>query len=220
MTTLLVHLCFPVLLVMSLDRYEYLLKRFFVFDFVFYVLVNLTGYSSVHLGSSILFPPAVEISFRSSNLSPIWNCCTACGISFLNRPSSGKVHLPSALAVWLEMPNRDNCRKPTDWSSSFCGNVWLLIFLILADSFGVGLAQKVLKCLLTLHLQYLLCIHSNHWNKTFFHIPRQLLKQHFPTKCSKLELVANVFSGEINCFCLLRVGWWSPSQLLVVNKVF
>ena len=72
------------------------------------------------MGFSLLFPPAVEISFRSSNFCSIWNCCTGCGISFLNRPSSRKVHLTSALGVWLEKPNRDNCCKPTDWSSSFC----------------------------------------------------------------------------------------------------
>ena len=64
---------------------------------------------------------------------------------FLNRPSSGKAHLPSTLAVWLEMPNRDNCCKPTDWSCSFCGNVWLFLFLILAYLFGVGLAHEGFK---------------------------------------------------------------------------
>ena len=41
-----------------------------------------------------------------------------------------------------------------------------------------------------------------------------------PTKYSKLGLLANVASGEISCFCLLRGCSWSLSQLLVVNKVF
>ena len=101
--------------------------------------------SSVLLGSSLQFRPAVEISFRSSNLSSIWNCCTVFGISFLNRTSSGEAYLPSALAVWLEMPNWDNCWKHTDWYSSFCDNVWLLLSVILAYSFGVGLAHEGFK---------------------------------------------------------------------------
>ena len=50
-------------------------------------------------------PSAVKISFGSSNFSSIWNCFSVCGISLLNLTSSGKVHFPGALDVWLEMSN-------------------------------------------------------------------------------------------------------------------
>ena len=79
--------------------------------------------------------------------------------------------------------------------------------------------MKVLKCSLALHQQNLLYIHSNHWNKAFFPQSATTFETTLPTKCSKFGLVTNVLSGEINCF-LLRGSWWSPPQLLVVNKVF
>ena len=79
--------------------------------------------------------------------------------------------------------------------------------------------MNVLKRLRVLHQQYLLCIHSYHWHKTFFHMCNNFWNNS-SHKVFKTWISSKYFSSEVNCFCLLGGGWWPPSQFLAANKLF